>query len=138
MKKLMCMLILALVVTSMVMPVSAVEKVDYAEKNEVKAERDLSNNIISRGLFDDYNVYSGGEWIVNNQNIGVGAKGWTNIVNKSDGSYRYHYTKVVVYADSAENIAYPTSKVWGEGVIEATTGDLGNGAMHHYRIFYGW
>lgn len=138
MKKLMCMLILAFVITSMVMPVSAAEKIDYTKKNEVKAERDLSNNIISRGLFDDYKVYSGGEWIVNKQNVGVGAKGWTNIVNTSDGSYRYHYTRAVVYEDSEETRLHQSSREWGEGKVYASTGDVGKGAMHHYRIFYGW
>ncbi|QSX05742.1 hypothetical protein JYG23_13920 [Sedimentibacter sp. zth1] len=141
MKKFICMFISVLIATTMVMPVSAVEKseniIDYTNKIEVKAERDLSNDVLPYGLFDDYNVYSGGSWVMDGL-VGVGAKGWTNIVEKSDGTYRYHYTNVAVYADHDENTVYTSGREWGSGKVEASTGDLGEGAMHHYRIFYGW
>ncbi len=133
MKKILSLIIVAIFITSL----SSITFADI-NQNKVIAEREYNGQITPYGLFDDYNVYSDGEWIFNSNNIGVGAKGWTNITEKSDGSYRYHYTNVACYYDSAEQDVYTSGRVWGSGKVSASTGDCGRGAMHHYRIFYGW
>ncbi len=138
MKKLIGTLILVLLITTMLTPVLATENaIDYTKETKTIAEIDLSNDSINFGLFDDYNVYADKWWIMDGY-VGVGAEGYTNIVEKKDGSYRYHYSNVVVYADSKEEFAYESGREWGEGKVYASTGNVGHGAMHHHRIFYGW
>lgn len=117
--------------------VSAAE-VGYTESTESIAIIDMSNSNMVRGIFDDYHVYANKWWIMKN-GVGVGAAGWTDIDNKSDGSNRYHYSNIRVYSGSTPDaLIYESGRKWGYGRVQVSTGDLGKGAMYSNSIFYGW
>lgn len=99
----------------------------------------LNNRISPRDMLTegDYHIYMDKDWILKN-NVGVGAQGTSNVVHKYTGALKYHYTNVVVYADAAETLQYAAGRIWGTGVVKASTGNIGKGAMHHFYVFYGW
>ncbi len=100
----------------------------------------LNNRISPRDMLTegDYHIYMDKGWILNSRNVGVGAWGTSNVVHKYTGALKYHYTNVVVYADAAETTKYAAGRTKGIGVVKASTGDIGKGAMHHFYVFYGW
>ena len=112
------------------------ENVDYT----VSIEGELDPSMpVTYGLFKDYVAYCDRWWILNSSNVGVGAAGWTDIDNKSDGSDRWHYSNIQVYSSSGTDcVTYESGRRWGYGRVEVSTGDLGKGAMYSHRIFYGW
>lgn len=130
----------SMIVLSISMPIFAVEpnqkaelvqKVDYTEHKSAELD---PRHVRVLGLFDDYRVYSDASWIVVN-GVGVGAKGWTDIDEKSDGSNRYHYSNIQVYQGTQ---TWESGRKWGTGRVHVTTGNVGAGALSDYRLFYGF
>lgn len=123
-----------MIVVTMAMPVLAAEptqKIDYTEHSSAELDPDY---VSARGIFDDYVVYSDAWWIISN-GVGVGAKGWTDIDEKSDGSDRYHYSNIRVYSGSQY---WKSGREWGYGRVEVSTGNVGQSALSDYRLFYGF
>ena len=88
-----------MIVVTMTMPVLAAEptrKIDYTEHSSAELDPDY---VSTRGIFDDYVVYSDAWWIMSN-GVGAGATGWTDIDKKSDGMDKYHYSNIRVYSGS--------------------------------------
>lgn len=122
-----------MIVVIMAMPVLAVEptQIDYTEHSSAELDPDY---VSVRGIFDDYVVYSDAWWIMSN-GVGVVAAGWTDIDEKSDGSDRHHYSNIRVYYGSQY---WKSGREWGYGRVEVSTGNVGQGALSTYRLFYGF
>lgn len=138
-KNILSIIVAVLIFATMVMPVSAADNVEsivdyYNKEDESIGERELSNNNMTRGLFKDYNAYCHKEWIMDN-GIGVGAMGWTDIDEKSDGSDRYHYSNIRVYLN---DLYWESGRSWGYGRVSVSTGNVKQGALKSMKIFYGW
>lgn len=134
---------IGVLVTSISMPVFATDITQDSmliiQKNyeEGPAELDplLVNQNSINGIFDDYVVSSHAEWIMDGQ-VGVGAKGWTDIREKRDLDIkRYHYSNIQVYRGTN---TWESGRKWGYGKVSVTTGDVGEGALSSYKLFYGF
>lgn len=86
---------------------------------------------------NDYNAVCHKEWILDRHYSQLGAWGWTDITEKSDGSQRYHYSNIFVYTDrSSIGLEYSSGRKWGYGKVEVEV--RANGPFAENRIFYGW
>lgn len=132
-KSIVQIIVAIMMIVTMVMPASAAEitqKIDYTKHSSAVLDPD---NVSPSGLFDPYNVYSDAWWIMSN-GIGVGAEGWTNLTSKSDGSYIYHYSNIRVWSGSQY---WESGRSWGYGKVQVSTGNVGQGALTTYNLYYG-
>lgn len=133
-KTILSVIVAAMMIATMVLPVSAeaIQKIDYTVHKSAELDPD---NISLQGIFGrDYNVYSDAWWIIVN-GVGVGAAGWTNLTSKEDGTYIWHYSNIVVHVD--DYISKESGRRWGSGKVEVSTGNLGYGACSSYNLYYG-
>lgn len=120
--------------TTTTMPASAAEviyKIDYTKHGSAMLD---PSYVSIKGIFDDYVVYSDAWWIMS-RGVGVGAQGWTDIDSKEDGSDIYHYSNIRVYYGSQY---WESGRKYGYGRVEVSTGDVGQGSLTNYRLFYGF
>ncbi|MDO5546958.1 MAG: hypothetical protein Q4F79_00550 [Eubacteriales bacterium] len=112
--------------------------IDYTEISNDTAEldpdcviMDSTNHVLSKR---NYDVKSKCWYILNKAKVGVGVKGWTNLILKSDGTYLKHYTRVRAWIGKNH---WDSEREWGKGKIYASTGNVGQGAISAKSIYYG-
>ena len=143
-KKIMGLILgMGILATSVSMPVFASEGIkgptlvtqEIYEEGPAELDPIIANRIDPKGIFKDYVVSSDAEWIMDGL-VGVGAKGWTDIREKSDLDIkRYHYSNIQVYRGTS---TWESGRKWGYGKVSVTTGNVGVGALSDYRLFYGF
>ncbi|WP_411676819.1 hypothetical protein [Caproicibacter sp.] len=112
-------------------PTSTKHRVDYTKQHF--AELDPNSKI---HLNSNFIVYSKAWWIMKS-GVGVGAEGWTDLDNKSDGSDVYHYSNIRVWAEEPSSTYWESGRTWGYGRVQVSTGNVGQGALSTYHLYYG-
>lgn len=132
-KRIIPIIVAAMMIATMAMPASATEvsgKIDYTKHSSAVLD---PNNSSSYVILADYVVSSDAWWIMS-RGVGVGAEGWTDLDNKSDGSDKYHYSNIRVWLGSQY---WESGRKWGYGKVQVSTGNVGQGALSSYDLYYG-